>query len=76
MDADNDESISSAGELERFFDSMGLEDQNGSRLQSSSRSLQIQVSDDAMDSEEEEFESVSIAGLLVEKDGIVRLFFQ
>ena len=63
---DNDESISSAGELERFFDSMGLDDQQQQQQQqaaSSRRSLQIQVSDDGMESEEEEdFESVSIVG--------------
>ncbi|XP_055347946.1 uncharacterized protein LOC129595063 [Paramacrobiotus metropolitanus] len=59
----DDDSISSGDELEKFFNSMGLDDQQmGGRCGSRALNISNQVSDDAMESEEEQFESVSIVG--------------
>ncbi|GAU89910.1 hypothetical protein RvY_02404 [Ramazzottius varieornatus] len=63
-----EESISSAGELERFFDSMGLDDQTAAQRLRNPR-LHVQVSDDAMEESDEEdqeeaLESVSVMGAI------------
>ena len=70
VEKQREESISSAGELERFFDSMGLEDQNAVQRWQNQRPT-VQVSDDAMEEsgaeeEEEALESVSVMGEIKE----------